>query len=114
MNKKPLEALKNKSLSAVIFILDYLQIQFDSAVITFLIYPKVEMGNKHFSFGESEYRNKICELIGETISDVIFSQDNLFCLDFGEGKIYCSIAPEDYISPEMVIVDDGNGNTIVF
>lgn len=112
MNKKPLEVLNEKKLSGIVFVLDYLQIQFDSLVVTFMEYPKVKVNTSDYSFGASEYRNKICEFIGKTVSSTFYREDDLFSLDFGEGQIFCSLAPEDYTSPEMVIVDDGNGNII--
>ncbi len=45
MNKNQLETLKDEKVSAIVFILDYLQIQFDGEIITFLMYPKVEIDN---------------------------------------------------------------------
>lgn len=112
MNNSLLD-LKGKSISAIVFVLDYLQIQFDGSILTFLDYPKVEVSNNIFSFGESEYRNKICEFIGKSVSAVHYVENDIFSLSFDSAKIYCSINPEDYTSPEMIIFDDGKGNTIV-
>ena len=113
MNKNPLLNLIDKKLSAVVFVLDYLQIQFDGFILTFLDYPKVEVDKSIYSFGENGYRNKICEFIGKSVSAVNYVEDEIFSLSFDSGKIYCSINPESYRSPEMIIFDDGNGNTIV-
>lgn len=114
MSKNPLEILKGNKLSAIVFILDYLQIQFDTAVVTFLTYPKVELEGKNYSFGESEYRNTICAFIGKAVASVIYRENELFSLNFDQGRLYCSIAPEDYVLSEMVIVDTDSGEKIVF
>jgi hypothetical protein len=106
--------LKNKKLSAVVFVLDYLQLQFDEAILTFREFPKVESGNRIISSEYIEYRNKICSLIGKEVSAVEYVEDDFFRLLFDDAKICCSINPQDYTSPEMIIFDDGNGKTIVF
>lgn len=114
MSKSPLETLKGKKLSAIVFVQDYLQIQFDGDVITFSVYPKVDIDNETFSFGENEYRNKICEFIGNIVVDIIYIEDEIFCLLFNGRKIYSSLNPNDYILPEMIVYAESNGSTVVF
>lgn len=113
MNENPLETLRGRKISAIVFVLDYLQVQFDDSILTFLTYPEVEVNKIIFSFGQSEYRNKICEFIEKYVSAVNYVEDDIFCLSFDSAKIYCSIKPENYTSPEMIIFDNGKGNTIV-
>jgi hypothetical protein len=114
MNNNPLENLKYKQITAIVFVLDYLQIQFDSAVLTFLEYPKVEINDVVFSFGEVEYRNRLCDLIGVTISDFSYIEDEQFGLLLKDSKIYCSLNPLEYNAPEKVIFNDGNKNIVAF
>lgn len=113
MNENSLLNLKGKRISAIVFVLDYLQIQFDDSILSFLVYPKIQINNETFSFGESEYRNKICEFIGNDVSTVKYIEDDLFCLSFNDAKIYCLLNPENYTLPEMIIYDDGQGSIIV-
>ena len=104
--------LKNKTLTSVVFILDYLQFQFDSEVLTFLEYPKILLQENKLSFDDIEYQHKMCKLIGSPIINVVFDDNDSFYLIFEDVKICSSLKEEDYTSPEMMIYDNGKGKII--
>ena len=106
--------LRGKNLSAVVFVQDYLQLQFDGAILTFMIFPTIEFGNCIISIEDSDYRNKLCEMIGKEVADVLYQENIKFSLLFEELKsISCSLNPEDYIAPEMIIFENKEEQRIV-
>ena len=85
--------LKNEELSAVQFILDYVQVHFHDKGFTFYIWPTVEFENKSFKFGDIEYRNKLCEIIGKKVINVFIIEKKSLIIDFGNIKITEDLNP---------------------
>lgn len=113
MESNELEVLRGTRLNAIVFVLDYLQIQFETGLATFLEYPNVTLRENTYAFGDDGYRNVLCEFISDIVSSVDYKQDTSFCLNFEKGKIHISLAPERYNLPEMVVIDIA-GKSIVF
>ena len=107
------EVLQGTRLTAIVFVMDYLQIQFDAGVATFLQFPDVTVREKTHVYGDPDYRNVLCEFISAVVSSVNYEQDISFCLNFEKGNIQISLAPERYTTPEMVVIDIA-GKSIVF
>jgi hypothetical protein len=63
INIEHLSIIKGEQLSSVIFVQDYLQLDFDGPLLTCYKWPKVCIAGIITSFGDSEYRNAICQLI---------------------------------------------------
>src|SRR6266702_971059 len=63
-----LESLVGQELSAVEFVQDYVQLRFDGPLVTFYEWPEVFREEGSYAFGEPEYRNVLCALIGESVS----------------------------------------------
>lgn len=108
-----LENLIDKSLSAVVFIHDYLQFQLDSGFVSFFVFPVVEVGNHVYKIGDNGYRDALCDLIELKIIDVNYLDDEIFTLQFDHAKVYCSLQPYSRIYPETIVVDIDEGTTIV-
>ncbi|MEP6850586.1 MAG: hypothetical protein ABI999_17135 [Acidobacteriota bacterium] len=109
-----LTVLEGKKLDAVMFVQDYLQLQLESFLVTYLSFPHVIREDHTHVFGDAEYRNRICEFIGEVVSSVTYVADQTFSLDFSGKKIECSLSPDVRISPEIVTIRLENGDMIVF
>jgi hypothetical protein len=99
------EVLVNANVNAVVFVMDYLQLQMDIGIVTYIAFPDVICAGGVYAFGERDYRNELCKFIGQSVSSVEHVEDELFCLDFSSGKISISLSPEKYTSPEMVRID---------
>lgn len=105
MNSSEFDVLLNASVNAVTFVMDYLQIQFDVGTATFHEFPVVSTSTEDFQFGDLNYRNALCEFIGERVASVSYKSEELLCLGFQKGEISVSLLPEKYNSPEIVILD---------
>lgn len=112
MDSKELDKLLHAKVCAVVFVLDYLQIQFDNSVATFLEFPKAVVQDRIHSYGETNYRNILCDFIGSAVSSIDYRKDESFVLTFDKGSIFISLAPEEYSSPEMVTLEI-EGKTVV-
>src|SRR5688500_18881765 len=113
MSSADLDVLINAKLNAIVFVIDYLQIQFTVGTATFARFPDVISSGANYGFGERDYRNALCEFIGATVSAVEWTENESFRLHFPVGEIRTSLLPEHYTSPEMVVVDLAD-RTIVF
>lgn len=99
-------------MTAVVFVLDYVQLQLEDIVITYMCFPSASTKGKEYRFGDSDYRNVLCDFIGQTILEVEFSEAS-FGLGFEQGVIEVSLASENYRSPERVVITS-NQRTIAF
>lgn len=100
-----LQRLVGRELSGVVFVRDYLQLQFDSDVMTFAGWPVVVRGDERTSVGALEYRNRLCECINRAIK-TFQVDDEQFAFAFENGtELRLSLRREDRTDPEMVRVD---------
>jgi hypothetical protein len=86
INIDHLNTLVGAQLSSVIFVQDYLQLDFDGSKMTCYNFPKIKLGETIYHFGETEYRNKLCSFIAYEI-DKIYSSNVDVTLEFQIGAI---------------------------
>ena len=110
------EKLKGEELNAIQFIMDYLQVHFNSIGFTFFIWPKIYINNKTYEFGNIEYRNKLCEFIGKTVIDVSILEGEVMEVKFSEGeRLQLNLDPNNpEIVGEIAIFWDEDGSCRVF
>lgn len=101
--------LIGEQLSSVEFVQDYVQLHFDGRTLTAYIWPKVKICENVYYFGNNEYRNKLCDLIGIEIEDVYFQDKESLIILFKDKKGIISINldpsnPE--INSEIAIFND--------
>lgn len=107
--------LIGQELSAVVFVRDYLQLQFDgpglsihSARVTAVV------DGKTATFGEAPFANIILSLIGQVVRNVQCEREQEFRISFTNGsRIVVSLRPEDYRGPEVLEFRDRDGRTAV-
>lgn len=85
-NTNPFECLCGEQLSSVIFVQDYLQLDFDGNRITFYSWPAVILDKKIYKIEDNDYRNALCSLIATNVADVILLSDEIFSIVFSETK----------------------------
>src|SRR5262245_52811312 len=108
--QEPFDSIVGKQLSAVVFVLDYVQLQFAGQILTCLNWPTVTIEDIQFRFGEQEYRNRLCEQIGKPVASAFVVEEQEICLKFpDEAAISVSLKPEDYVVAEAAIFDDESG-----
>ena len=80
----PLQVLIGEQLSAITFVQDYLQLDFDGNRITGYIWPTVRSQDATIRFGSPGFRDALCHVISSVVEDVIESE-SLIELRFHSG-----------------------------
>jgi len=75
-------------LTSVDFVLDHLTLGFDGkGALTCLVRPEISVPGNILKFGMQGYRDRLCELITEVISEVRFSEDETITILFGDNYL---------------------------
>jgi hypothetical protein len=105
-----LHELKSRELSAVVFVRDYLQLQFDGPYLNLFVWPQVVSGGRTFHFGVPGYKDALCELIAKTVAGVFEKTGRALQLFFSDGSIVeVSLLFEGRKGPEAVVFQNGHG-----
>jgi hypothetical protein len=108
--KSILERLKGCELSAVTFVRDYLQLQFDGPFLNAFVWPRVKSGAVVFNVETPGHRDALCGQIGKTVGGVMEDPNARLSLFFTDGSILdISLLPQDRMGPEAVFMQDGKG-----
>ena len=104
--EEPLDALINLELSSVEFIRDYVQLRFDGTTLTAIMPIKVISNDVVYEWGESGYRDSLCEPISSKISKAEVIEGEALSLWFEDGTHFTiSLEPELYRTEEAVILN---------
>ena len=107
-----LKMIEGEQLSAVTFVRDYVQLQFDGPTITAVTRPIVASRDGRFDFGVLGYRDHLCDLIGRTVIQADVQGGERLTIDFGEhGSIVISLEPSAYRAAEAAILTDDKHKT---
>jgi hypothetical protein len=101
---KPFESIIGEKLSAITFVLDYWQLQFDGPSINALSRISVSADGMDLRDGDDQFRNLICSQIGKVVTGVALVQPEAFTISFDDrSSIIISLKWEDYRGPEAMI-----------
>ena len=81
----PLEDVVGEYLSDVTFVMDYLQLSFCGPSFRLYNWPVVVLAEQNVEFGQSGYRDALCELIGKTVDSVDVLLDTGLTFKFQGG-----------------------------
>ena len=81
----PFQILVGEQLSCVIFVQDYLQLDFDGHRLSCYVWPRVKMENEIVDFGSPDYRNKLCLFIAKIVIHTVLINDQKFEIHFHSG-----------------------------
>jgi hypothetical protein len=110
-----LDDLVGRVLSAVVFVQDYLQLQFDGSVLTLLVWPVVSAGATERAFDSPGYRDLLCERIGMIVTDAKAVEGDALSVALSDrSSIVVSLAPDSYPGPEAAIYRAQDGRTWVW
>jgi hypothetical protein len=109
MNEIPLGPIVGEQLTAVTFIHDYLQLQFDATLaMTLLVFPVLNVGDNRLSIGEPGYRDALCERIEKTVTHAYVRENEEMRIAFSDASsISVSLREADRIGPETVLFHNG-------
>lgn len=111
---KPFEVIVGEKLSAITFVLDYWQLQFDGPSINALTRLDVSADGVVLRDGHDQFRNLICDRIGKVVVSVALTRPEAFTITFEDrSEIRVSLKWEDYRGPEAMILFGNNSPTVV-
>jgi hypothetical protein len=110
-----LDPIVGECLSGVAFVMDYVQFQFDSALLTALILPAVRVSAALWTSGEPGWRDTLCERIGVVVQSAYAKEGEQLAIDFVDGsRVTISLHPSDYRGPEAINFRAAGGPLVVF
>ena len=110
----PLSSLDNRELSAVTFVRDYLQLQFDGPFLNVYVWPIICLATKRLATGSPGYRDVLCGLIGQSVVAAVEEPRTKLAIHFGKDiALEISLKAEDQIGPEAAMLKDGTGQLCV-
>jgi hypothetical protein len=102
--------LVESTLDAVVFVADYLQLNFDDARLTTFAWPTVAIDRRVLGFGEVGYRDALCTFISHDVVAAHESAAEGLVVDFLLGSV--TINPRtagEVPGPEIAILEIHNG-----
>ena len=109
---EPFQAIVGEKLSAITFVLDYWQLQFDGPSINALTRLEVSANGYKLRDGDDQFRNLFCGQIGKVVSRVALKQPEAFEITFeDQSSISISLKWDDYRGPEAMIFYGPNLST---
>ena len=102
-----LDFIEGEQLSGVWFVMDYLQLQFNSSLLTLYHWPEVfipaglQLPEGSYAFGDPGYRDALCSEIAENVETTSIEEGVALEISFEDGTIFrSSLREEDYEGPE--------------
>ena len=98
------EIIVGEKLSAITFVLDYWQLQFDGSSINALTSLEVRADGHTLCNTDDQFRKLICSQIGKTVRSVTLVAHEAFTVGFeDQSSISISLKEDDYRGPEALV-----------
>ncbi len=103
-----LKRIVGSKLSAITFVLDYYQFQFDGPLFNVLTPVTFISGSNQTRSGEDQFRNRVCAQIGKIVHGITIHENKELVITFeDDSQLLFSLQEKDYPGPEAVIFNDG-------
>jgi hypothetical protein len=99
-----LRELVDNELASVVFVMDYLQLDFGAARFTAYVWPTVAIGDVALQYGDPGYRDALCAFIAHKVSSTEESTEVGLAIRFGLGEIVTNPEPADLTGPEIALL----------
>jgi hypothetical protein len=100
-----LEALVEEELGSVVFVMDYVQLDFVNARFSSYVWPTVSIGDVSRGFGDPGYRDALCALITHEVIETEESSEAGLVIRFGLGEVVINPEPSDLSGPEIAVLE---------
>ena len=108
------DSIAGEKLSAITFIMDYWQLQFDGPTINALTRVQVSADGSTSRDGDDQFRNLICGQIGKVVAGVTLVKSEAFTIAFEDcSSISISLKAEDYVGPEAIVFYGSNQTVVI-
>jgi len=103
-----LASLIGKQMTAVSFVLDYINFQFEDAFLTALSLPYVQANQGKLSYGAAGYRDMLCERISHKVTAASEIEEQEIRITFDDGSVIAiPLGLEEYRGVEAAILQIG-------
>jgi hypothetical protein len=99
-----LEELVEEELGSVVFVTDYLQLDFSGARFTAYVWPTVTIGDVVRHFGDPGYRDALCAFITHEVIETEESSQAGLAIRFGLADVIIDPEPTDLSGPEIAML----------
>jgi hypothetical protein len=107
------ESIVGEKLSAITFMLDYWQLQFDGPTINVLTRLAVSANGLDLDDEHDQFKNVICGQIGKVVAGVTLVQPEAFTITFtDQSSIKISLRGQDYRGPEAMVFHGHNQSSV--
>ncbi|SNS74062.1 hypothetical protein SAMN05216276_10159 [Streptosporangium subroseum] len=104
MTDSLLSALIGEEMSSVIFIRDYVQLDFDGPKLSLFSWPQIAVDSTVRLMGDPGYRDTLCALIGHAVLAATEDTDTGLVVDFGLGSVVVKPEPSQVEGPEIALL----------
>jgi hypothetical protein len=109
-----LRRLVGEELSAICFVMDYVEFHFNGPVLRAIANPVVIGPTRQWVFPQSGSRDALCSLIGTCLEDLVVEEDVHMSLRFDTGAaIRIPLDQDNRHLGEAVHLMPGNGQTVL-
>jgi hypothetical protein len=111
-----LSSLEGEELNAVEFVEKHLQLRFGDALLTLYVWPDAaDADGISVGYGQPGYRDALCSVIGETVSEAALHDDTALTVEFENGTVFAlSLREEDIEIPEVGSFLSADGDVCAF
>jgi hypothetical protein len=81
-----IESIAGEKMSAVAFVMDYIEFHFDGKILRSLNNPIVHIEGQNYRFPEAGSRDLLCSLIGKSVMDVVARDGISIMVNFVGGS----------------------------
>ena len=101
--RRPIAALIGEQLSAVSFVMDYVEFHFDGSIVRALSNPLVQLAGERRRFPESGSRDAMCALIANKVAAVSFKEKVSLEISFAGGaSLLVPLDAASQVGPEAM------------
>jgi hypothetical protein len=96
--------LVGDSLASVVFVMDYVQLDFNGSRFTGFVWPTVTIGATELHFGDEGYRDALCAFITHEVTSAAESADVGLAIHFALGSIVTNPERGEVRGPEIAML----------
>jgi hypothetical protein len=96
--------LVGEGLASVIFVRDYVQLDFDGPRLSLFVWPGVATGNDVYYLGDPVYRDALCQLIGRAVTSTDESREAGLVIHLGSDSVTVNPRPSEVGGPEIAML----------
>ncbi|MGW4246962.1 hypothetical protein [Nocardia sp. NPDC004722] len=91
-------------LASVVFVRDYVQLDFDGPRLSCFVWPTVDIGGASRSLGYAGYRDALCSFISQPVASTEEAVGTGLVLRFAMGAVTIHPTPDELRGPEIAMI----------